>query len=89
MNTTTLESSILVLVDALTGLLVAAGFITLDVKTTVMAQIPGIVNDIIILTPLAYGVWHGVKLIALSIKKQLDKPVTGAVVVSVPTGTIA
>lgn len=89
MNNTQLESSVLVLVDALTGLLVGAGIITLDVKTTIMAQLPVVITDIIALIPLAYGMWHAIKLIALSIKKQMVKPVTGSTIVSVPTGTIA
>lgn len=79
-NTTQLESSVLVLVDALTGLLLGAGFITIDVKTAIMSQLPVIITDIIALIPLAYGIWHAVKFIALSIKKQISKPVTGPIV---------
>lgn len=79
---TQLESSVLVLVDAITGLLLGAGLITIDVKTTIMAQLPTIINDVIALVPLSYGIWHGVKFIALSVKKQLSKPSTGPVLVA-------
>lgn len=81
-NTPQLESSLLVLIDAFTGLLVGTGLITLDVKTTVMSQLPSIINDVIAIIPLSYGIWHGVKFIALSIKKQFSKVSTGPVAVA-------
>lgn len=87
MNTTQTESTILVLVDAITGLLVGTGIITLDVKTTIMSQLPSIVTDAVALIPLAYGIWHGVKFIATAVKNQLKKPSTGSVIV--PENTIA
>lgn len=76
-----LESSVLVLVDALTGLLLGAGLITVDVKTTILAQLPTLINDIIAIIPLSYGIWHAVKFVALSIKKQMVKRATAPIVV--------
>lgn len=58
-------------VKVIAGTLVFAGVLTTADSTTLLAQVPVLITDVLALAPLAYAVWHSANIVFGLLRKAV------------------